>query len=184
MTSKSTPGTLAREALNHDSFARRMSVRRVTIPAFLASFGVTATALADHSTIKSEYDHPKYFFEAEPHAVFTPFHDNGIGLGFEGTFNVADRGFINRLNDSVGVGFGANWTNKNHFFLSAAMQWNFWFTERWSAFGEPGVAIVTDKKPKFWPEFGAGGRFAFTPNITLTMRVGYPVFAVGVSFLL
>ena len=58
-----------------------------------------------------------------------------IGAGFAGTFNVADRGFIDRLNDSVGVGFAANWLSNHHFILSAAMQWNFWFTERWSAFG-------------------------------------------------
>lgn len=161
-----------------------MSPVRLGFAAFAASFTFAGVTLADHSTIKSEYDHPRYVFEAEPHLVLTPFHDGGIGAGFAGTFNVADRGFIRRLNDSVGVGFAANWATNEKFILSGAMQWNFWFTERWSAFGEPGVAVGTDKKLHVWPHLGAGGRFAFTPNITLTMRIGFPVSSVGVSFLL
>jgi hypothetical protein len=142
-------------------------------------------AHADRSTIKSDTDHPSYFFEAEPHAVLAPFHHTEFGVGFAGTFNVADQGFIRRLNDSVGVGFGVNWLTNDHWLLSAAMQWNFWLSENWSVFGEPGFAVRTDKKkPDFWPSLGAGGRFHFTRNVTLTMRVGFPVFAVGVSFLL
>ena len=161
-----------------------MSPFRLGLLLFASITTLTGAAVADRSTIKSEYDHPSYTFEAEPHLVLAPFHKGGVGVGFAGTFDVADRGFINRLNDSVGVGFGVNWATNENFILSAAMQWNFWLTERWSVFGEPGVAIVTDKKPKFWPHLGAGGRFAFTPNITLTMRVGFPVWSVGVSFLL
>jgi hypothetical protein len=151
---------------------------------FALGITVSGPVLADRSTIKSEYDHARYFFEAEPHLVLTPFHDGGIGAGFAGTFNVADRGFIQRLNDSVGVGFAANWATNEDFVLSAAMQWNFWFTERWSAFGEPGVAIGTREDFELWPHLGAGGRFAFTPNVQLTVRVGFPVSSVGVSFLL
>lgn len=141
-------------------------------------------ARADRSTIRSDHDHPRYFFEAEPHAILAPFHDGGVGVGFAGTFNVADRGFIRRLNDSVGAGFGVNWATNEHFVLSGAMQWNFWLSERWSVFGEPGVAVRADKKPELWPHLGAGGRFHFAPNTTLTLRVGFPVWSVGVSFLL
>lgn len=142
-------------------------------------------ALADRSTIKSDTDHPSYIFEAEPHLVLAPFHKKGgFGAGFEGTFNVADQGFINGVNDSVGVGFGVNWATNEKFLLSAAMQWNFWLSENWSVFGEPGVAVHTDKHVDIWPHLGAGGRFHFTPNVSLTMRVGFPVFSVGVSFLL
>ncbi|HEX6764955.1 MAG TPA: hypothetical protein VF103_05745 [Polyangiaceae bacterium] len=160
-----------------------MSPFRSALAAFGAVLTFSGWALADHGTIKSEYDHPRYVFEAEPHFVVTPFHDGGVGAGFAGTFNVADRGFIRRLNDSVGVGFAANWTTNEHLFLSGAMQWNFWFTERWSAFGEPGVAITTDKF-HLWPHIGVGGRFALAPNITLTLRLGFPASSVGVSFLL
>jgi len=145
---------------------------------------VALPAHADRSTIKNDTDHPSYFFETEPHLVLAPFHHADIGVGFAGTFNVADQGFINGLNDSVGVNFGVNWLRNEHWVFSAAMQWNFWLSENWSVFGEPGVAIGAHKKPDFWPHLGAGGRFHFTRNITLTMRVGFPVVSVGVSFLL
>ena len=159
-----------------------MSPFRLAFVVFIVVFGFSGAAFGA-STIKSDYDHPRYFFEAEPHFVVAPFDNGGIGAGFAGTFNVADRGFINRLNDSVGVGFAANWVTKHHFILSAAMQWNFWFTEHWSAFGEPGVALRTDDKIKLWPHIGVGGRYAFTEAITLTLRLGFPASSVGVSFL-
>ena len=156
-----------------------------SIAVFAVCFTVTGVTFAQ-STIKSDYDHPSYTFEAEPHFVVTPFHEGGgVGAGFAGTFNVADRGFIRRLNDSVGVGFAANWTTNEHFILSGAMQWNFWFTKHWSAFGEPGLALTTgDKDLHFWPHLGAGGRYAFNPNVTLTLRLGFPASSVGISFLL
>ncbi|HEX6278122.1 MAG TPA: hypothetical protein VFZ53_33990, partial [Polyangiaceae bacterium] len=151
----------------------------------LALLLVASNARADRSTIRNDLDHPSYVFEAEPHGVLAPFHHHGeLGVGFQGTFNVADQGFIRRVNDSVGVGFGVNWLTHDHWLLSGAMQWNFWLSENWSVFGEPGVAIRTDKKVDVWPSLGAGGRFHFTRNFTLTMRVGFPVFGVGVSFLL
>jgi hypothetical protein len=157
----------------------------VAVLAALVAVLASRPALADRSTIKDDLDHPRYFFEAEPHLVLSPFHhEANFGAGFEGTFNVADRGFINRVNDSVGVGFGVNWVTHEHFILSGAMQWNFWLSEKWSVFGEPGLAIHLDKHVDLWPQIGAGGRYHFTRNVTLTMRVGFPVFAVGVSFLL
>jgi hypothetical protein len=154
--------------------------------AFLSVVSVLGVSHSARADIKSDTDHPTYFFEAEPHFVVSPFHGGGVGAGFEGTFNVANEGFIRRLNDSVGVGFGVDWTNNDHWLLSAAMQWNFWLTEKWSVFGNPGFSVrLHDKdKAEFWPSFGGGGRFHFTRNVTLTMRVGFPVSAVGVSFLL
>jgi hypothetical protein len=146
---------------------------------------VTKQARAD---IKSDTAHPNYFFEAEPHLAIAPFNENevGVGAGFAGTFNVANEGFIKRLNDSVGVGFGADWTGNNNWNLSAAMQWNFWLSDKWSVFGAPGVGLHLHNggDVDFRPAFGAGGRFHFTPNFALTMRVGYPVSAVGLSFFL
>jgi hypothetical protein len=36
-----------------------------------------------------------------------------------------DQGFIRRVNDSVGVGFGVNWLKNEQWLFSAATQWNF-----------------------------------------------------------
>jgi hypothetical protein len=158
---------------------------RLLAPGFLTVVSLLCVAQQARADIKSDTDHPAYFFEAEPHFAISPFHDGGgYGAGFQGTFNVAKEGFIRRFNDSVGVGFGVNWVNNDKWLLSAAMQWNFWLTDRWSVFGEPGVGVRLNNDADFWPSLGAGGRFHFTPNITLTFRIGFPVSAVGVSFLL
>jgi hypothetical protein len=71
------------------------------------------------------------------------------------------------------------------------MQWNFWFTPNWSAFGEPGLVfhIDDDNYPNhhtFYidPAFEIGGRYNFNDSIALTLRLGIPSFTFGVSFFL
>jgi hypothetical protein len=145
---------------------------------------LSTSAFADTSVIKQPGAHPSYIFEAEPHALVQLFDDFLPGVGFRGTFKIVDNGFVKTINNSIGVGIGADWNN-DHFRLPLVMQWNFWLTQKWSVFGEPGVLLdFHDDKTKPHPTFYAGGRFAFTDKITLTMRVGYPLATVGVSFLL
>ena len=66
------------------------------------------------------------------------------------------------------------------------LQWNFWLSEDWSVFGEPGPGLrLDDSHISVEPlEFWAGGRWHFVEYAALTMRVGYPTFTVGVSLLL
>ncbi len=64
-----------------------------------------------------------------------------------------DPGFIPSINNSVGIGVGLDWLNgQDHcnpggcygydrLVLPVVVQWNFWFTPHWSAFGEPGLAF-------------------------------------------
>jgi len=149
----------------------------------LALVCITQQARAD---LKSDTDHPNYALELEPHLAIAPFDENkvGVGAGVTGTFNVAPEGFINRLNDSVGISVGADWTGSGTYHLSGAMQWNFWLSHRFSVFGAPGVGLqFTDGDVNFWPAFGGGGRLHFGPNFALTVRAGFPVSAVGLSFL-
>ena len=73
------------------------------------------------------------------------------------------------------------------------MQWNFWLTEKWSVFGEPGLffrhtffdcgAYICDRNSDlFSAAFYVGGRFHFSDSIALTLRAGYPTgFSVGLS---
>lgn len=161
---------------------------RLRVTGFFTVFLAVCVTKQARAQIKSDTAHPAYVFEAEPHLAVAPFNENkvGVGVGFAGTFNVANEGFIKRLNDSVGVGFGADWTGNKNWNLSAAMQWNFWLSDKWSVFGAPGLGIHLHDggNVDLRPAFGAGGRFHFTPNFALTMRVGYPVSAVGLSFFL
>jgi hypothetical protein len=179
------------------------------------------------SSIRVPGQRPGYSFELEPHVLFTPFEapDNpsgdGYGLGVRGTLELLPEGFIPKLNDSVGLGFGLDWIHydglrgrgycqgwayspatpgypdgvpvcvetsahsSSYVFVPVVMQWNFWLHRNWSVFGEPGLALSHRSGGDFGvsPVFAAGGRFHFNDSVALTLRLGYPSFSLGVSFL-
>src|SRR3954470_24406210 len=88
---------------------------RTTLAVFAAAAAllVPSLALADESIIKNPDDHPLYRFEAEPHGLLGfggPFeHGRGqLGAGFRGTIIIVDNGFVKSINNSVGIGFGAD----------------------------------------------------------------------------
>jgi hypothetical protein len=164
---------------------------RASIPLGLAVAVALAPGFAradEQSIIRSPGDHPPYFFEAEPHLLLGfagPFDPNGSpGVGFRGTFHIAN-GFVPSINDSVGVGVGFDLGTDGRVLVPVVMQWNFWLSTHWSVFGEPGFALGSGVgNAVLWPAFFAGGRFQFADRIALTLRVGYPDIAVGVSFFL
>jgi hypothetical protein len=185
--------------------------------------------------IKRPGDHPHYAVEIEPHALVgwaAQWAGTGIGLGGRVSINLTHNGFIPRINNSVAIGLGLDWvhysatgcvtdqrfpnncfgygyyTSADFFQFPVVMQWNFYLTERWSVFGEPGLYIYhgaysapnypcngpglppcgyyggfygsdTGVGGAFW----AGARFRFGDAMSLTMRIGYPdLLTVGVSF--
>ena len=188
--------------------------------------GLTGSSVAQaQSTIKQPGQRPHYAFEAEPHVVAGLVDPpgfgagTGLGVGFRGTVELLKNGFIPKLNNSVGIGFGIDYLrydgwqgprgqceefatapsgvpvcvrtsggigHVNYFFLPVVMQWNFWLHKKWSVFGEPGVAFyLEDGDLQFTPlVLFVGGRYHVTDRITLSMRLGYPAFSFGVSFLL
>ena len=74
----------------------------------------------------------------------------------------------------------------NYVFVPVVMQWNFWFTERFSAFGEPGLSFYHLGNYGFSvsPALYLGGRLRLADRITLTARLGYPTLAIGISFMM
>jgi hypothetical protein len=74
----------------------------------------------------------------------------------------------------------------NYVFLPVVMQWNFWFTQRFSAFGEPGLNVYYLGRHGLSasPAVYVGGRVRLADRITLTGRLGYPTVAFGVSFMM
>jgi hypothetical protein len=144
------------------------------------------SARAEEATGRDVGRHPHYVFEAEPHALLGLFEPRPFGVGFRGTVVLSDAGFIRTVNDTVGLGFGIDWTRETTW-VPVVMQWNFWVSEHWSVFGEPGVAFrwrdhYHDLKPDL--TLYGGARWLFAPGVSLTMRIGYPAFALGFSFLL
>jgi hypothetical protein len=180
-----------------------------------ASMLAATNAFADRGTIKFPGQHPKYSFEAEPHLAVGFFDigpsDNGFGAGFRGTIPIVDNGFVSTINNSVGIGFGVDWLhysdngcfrrgrdllcpdagyNFNVLWFPVVMQWNFWLSENWSVFGEPGLVLELHDRDYFGdrmdlnPAMFIGGRFLMSKDVALTMRIGSPTFSIGVSFLM
>ncbi len=143
-------------------------------------------ASAEENTARDVDSHPHYVFEAEPHALVGLFEPRPLGLGFRGTIVLSDSGFIRSVNDTVGLGFGIDWT-RDTMWVPIVMQWNFWLSDHWSVFAEPGIALrFRDDYHDLSPDLTlyGGGRWLFAPGVSLTLRIGYPAFAAGISFLL
>jgi len=162
---------------------------RVFLSFCLVSLAFVSNARADQSVIKNPGHHPAYDWDIEPHALIGPFDPPGTakqggGLGVRATIILVENGFVKSINNSVGVGFGADllFAGGAGVWLPAAMQWNFWLSRKWSVFGEPGVGIYLGKRSFGAPIFAAGGRFLFNDDLALVLRVGYPHITVGVSF--
>ena len=80
----------------------------------------------------------------------------------------------------------SNGGSYNYLFAPVVMQWNFWLTERFSAFGEPGISFyhLGSYGYAVSPALYLGGRLRLADRITLTARIGYPTIAFGVSFMM
>lgn len=126
---------------------------------------------------------------------FIPHLNNSVGIGFglDWAHYQRDnnaRGYCTRYEtlqatrtcvEVNGGGF-----DRNYIFLPVVLQWNFWFDRHWSAFAEPGFAFVFHDHGTFDFEplvLYLGGRYLFNDNIAITMRLGYPTFSLGASFL-
>jgi hypothetical protein len=177
----------------------------------LASFLVSSSPANAQSIVKNPGEHPHPIVELEPHALVGwdgIYSASGIGLGMRASFPIVRNGFIPSINNSVGVSVGADLMHyagcyfrarcvANYLFFPVAMQWNFYFTKEWSAFAEPGVALfhgfvddcagaagcVSPTTTGIRPALYLGGRYQLNSRLSLTMRVGYPAFSFGVSFM-
>jgi len=179
-------------------------MKRVLGVAAVAMLFAPSIARAEESIIKQPDQHPSYIAELDVHGLFAywcgplllgRYGTVGFGPGFRASFNILKDGFIPKLNDSVAIGVGADLVfgidNTVRFVVPVVLQWNFWLTQHWSVFGEPGVALEFPMstpggaEPIYVaPALFVGGRYNFNDHITLTARLGYPMSTIGVSFLL
>ena len=120
-----------------------------------------------------------------------------IGVGLDYTHYYGGYGFYGYRDQCLHFEPGPNGTavctdvssnggTYNYVFVPVVMQWNFWFTDRFSAFGEPGANLFFLGNHGF----NAGGalylgaRYRIADRITLTGRIGYPTVGFGVSFMM
>jgi hypothetical protein len=178
--------------------------------AFLFAFvlvSLTArVASAGDNTIRQPGDHPNYVIEMEPHVIFgwdgaawNGYDTGGYGVGGRFTIPIVKNGFVTTINNTVGIGFGVDFTYYGCGALSCkgnaadllsvpvVMQWNFYVAQRWSVFGEPGLSFnYASALPNSffpYPVFEVGGRYHLNEHVALTARIGFPYFSFGVSFM-
>ncbi len=158
------------------AFGKRIRARSLAVVAAALCAFWLGTAEAQ-STLRVPGERQGHALELEPHLLLSPFDapadpsDGGYGLGARATIELLPDGFIDKLNDSVGIGFGLDWVHysgvqgragcrrfeptaagvpvcvetgahtSSYVFVPVVMQWNFWLHRQWSVFGEPGLAI-------------------------------------------
>jgi hypothetical protein len=164
---------------------------------------VPSSVRAEESILKKE-EHPSYFVELDVHGLFAywglplalgRYSTVGFGPGVRASFNILKNGFLPDINDSVAIGVGADLLfdidNSVRFVVPVVLQWNFWVTQHWSVFGEPGVAISfpmsapQGAEPVYLsPALFVGVHYNFNDHVTFVARLGYPMSTIGVSFLL
>ncbi|HEY3235990.1 MAG TPA: hypothetical protein VGJ84_14835 [Polyangiaceae bacterium] len=184
-----------------------------------ATLFLIPAAVRAESSIGEPGSHPEWLIEGEPHGLLSPwgppgpYKGLGFGPGVRLSVVILQNGFIPSINNSVAIGAGFDWihysikdecvftlgarfcpfgNNMDNFLVPIVLQWNFFFSEQWSVFAEPGVGIrfydhyfAYDTHTGVDPFiFFAGGRFHFDPSVTLTVRVGWPYLSAGVSFLI
>ena len=170
----------------------------------IATTFIATTAHAEESILKKPDEHPDAFAEIDVHGVVAyaggplalgRYGLLGFGPGVRANLRILKNGFIPSLNNSIAISFGADLVfdtdNDVRLVTPVAMQWNFWLTQHWSVFGEPGLAIEfpmstpRGAEPIYvTPSLAVGGRYNFNDHITFTVRLGYPMSTIGASFFL
>lgn len=126
---------------------------------------------------------------------FIPSINNSVAVSFGADF-MHYGGCVGDFND-VDIDCSAN-----YLFFPVALQWNFYVASKWSVFGEPGIVpfygfyddvcgngpgqLKGCNDPSHFsvaPALYVGGRYHFNEHTALTMRIGYPDFSIGVSFM-
>jgi hypothetical protein len=141
-----------------------------------------------------------------------PTNDAGFGLGMRASIPILDNGPVTTINNSLAIGFGVDWAyaddvcrpdrggvyddcDAHNITFPLVVQWNFFFTDVVGAFVELGLGIQyqtwdygpgdyddDDIEPEFF--FLIGPRFTVGKTVAIPLRIGWPYFSVGVSFLL
>lgn len=150
-----------------------------------------------------------------PDSIYT-YGGTAIGPGVRASIPLVSPGFIPNLNNSVAITFGLDLVNHSGYsysgrcdaircyrfdagsfwsaYIPVAMQWNFWLTEKWSVFAEPGLTLrhafysdaycdaglyACGRRDDIYLTMFVGGRFKFNDKVGLTMRLGHPLFLSG-----
>jgi hypothetical protein len=137
---------------------------RFCLSALLGVALLCVPALAG-AQIKQPGAHQRYGVELDPHVLIQhsdlPVGDEGYGFGFRASIPFMHNGPIGRINNSIGISFGADFAffgdedvcrrrgadffvedcDAMSVWIPVTAQWNFYFSKVVSVFGEPGLAF-------------------------------------------
>jgi hypothetical protein len=173
---------------------RRNTIHVLVVGAIVAvATGWAPTAEAQSRTRISQPFGGTRPLQLDLHAGFAWRHD-GFATGVRFGIPIVHNGFVPSINNAVYINFGGDlyFNRGDHLDLGlpVTMHWEFYFTEHWSAFGEAGLNVYLhlddrgDNDFDFvdWFIAAVGGRFWFNESIAITLRVGSPYVAFGVTF--
>jgi hypothetical protein len=184
----------------------------VVLTALVSAAVATALPLTASAQIKSPGAHADYRVELEPRLDIAFFRYGGAGYGrfnsrdsfyfgsaeagagFNVAIKIVDPGFIPKLNNTVSIAFGVDFTScqfctRSSFrvYNPVTLKWAFYFDPKFSAFADLGFMLRTDGFYKeVYPDFVAelGARYHINQHVALSARIGYPFFTFGPSFFL
>lgn len=188
--------------------ARRSLLLAAALVTAAASFHMTtSTAEAQSVDIRTPHRGSRPF-QLDFHGGFT-WWGYGAAAGARFGIPLLDNGFISSINNAVYLNFGGDFYFLRYrrggrdyeyhpgFGIPVALHWEFYFNETWSAFVEIGVNVFFH--PSFfrgdandffdhsdlggWFLAAVGGRLHFNEHVALTVRVGNPYAAGGVTFM-
>lgn len=193
-----TPARGARQGSASPQAARASAALGLASGLALAAVAIAPEAAA-RGVIREVGNHPDYSLDLEFHFGVSllqgqfPNSGTGFGPGARLTVPVMHNGFVQTINNSIAVGVGFDWIHfgsfdteaVDDFFIPIVLQWNFWLTEQWSVFGEPGFAplLRTQDRSTVTGVINGGARWLISENFTVMFRAGYPISSIGISFM-
>jgi hypothetical protein len=147
-------------------------------------------------------------FQLDVHAGFT-WWGLGFATGVRFGIPIVQNGFIDSLNNAVYLNFGADFyytrcygcgrADPNYYGFGlgfpVALHWEFYLNDNWSFFAELGFNFFLDPEffddpnrgwgvyhAGYWVLAAAGASFHISDNFLLTLRVGIPYAAFGLTF--
>ncbi len=164
--------------------------------ALVTSLAVSSPAFATDITEPFSGSRPQTL---EFHGGFA-YYGVGLAAGLRYGIPIVDNGFIAPINNSVYINFGGDFYLLGNVpgsgrsgigvGVPVALQWNFYFTEDWSAYAEGGINVYFDSYTfdgngllfgGTWVAAAIGGRYHFSENAALIGRLGSPYASIGIE---
>lgn len=175
--------------------------------ALAASVAAPSVAEAQRSYIETPHTGSRPF-QLDIHGGFT-WWGVGAATGIRFGIPILNNGFVDSINNAVYINFGfdtyflrwrchAGDCNRGYdynwgFGFPVTLHWEFYFHENWSAFAEIGGQFFIHpawwnngnfdwREPGLWFVWTVGGSWHATDWFLLTLRVGSPYVAFGITF--